>query len=111
MHVYVQMSTSTTLPRRPAAVKGGELSHSVARSSEGKAPSQGAFDREVSRRGCHPLQDPLHHACVLDRRQICRSCQTGLRAGTGEQAEWRAARVMTDVARKRRRRSLTRLDL
>src|SRR6266849_3665562 len=29
-HVYVQKSTSTTLPRRPSAVSGGELSHVVA---------------------------------------------------------------------------------
>src|SRR5881397_610098 len=30
MHVYVQKSTSTTLPRRPSAESGGVLSHVVA---------------------------------------------------------------------------------
>src|SRR2546426_12630527 len=33
-HVYVQKSTSTTLPRRPSAVSGGEFSHVVALRSD-----------------------------------------------------------------------------
>ncbi len=38
---YVQKSTMTTLPRSPAAVSGGELSHSTAPSSGGIVPSIG----------------------------------------------------------------------
>src|SRR3954465_2405488 len=38
-HVYVQKSTSTTLPLRPAGVSGGELSHSAAPLRDGNAPS------------------------------------------------------------------------
>jgi hypothetical protein len=34
MQVYVQKSTSTTFPRRSDAVRGGEFSHSFARSRE-----------------------------------------------------------------------------
>jgi hypothetical protein len=41
MHVYVQKSASTTLPRRSAAVSGGELSHPVALSKPGRRPSDG----------------------------------------------------------------------
>src|SRR6185312_719077 len=40
-HEYVQKSITTTLPRRPAAVSGGELSHSTAPSSDGSVPSIG----------------------------------------------------------------------
>src|SRR4029078_8941294 len=36
MHVYVQKSTSTTCPRRPAAVSGSELSQPVAPSNSGR---------------------------------------------------------------------------
>ena len=42
MHEYVQKSTSTTLPRRLAAVSGGELSHCTAPSSDGSVPSTGS---------------------------------------------------------------------
>src|SRR5262245_17361527 len=41
MQVKVQKSTSTTLPRRPAGVNGGELSHPVAPAREGNEPSTG----------------------------------------------------------------------
>ena len=41
MQVYVQKSTSTTLPRRPAALNGGAFSHPVAPASEGMLPSTG----------------------------------------------------------------------
>src|SRR5580765_3026150 len=39
MHVYVQKSTSTTLPRNPSGVSGSELSHPVAPSKAGRLPS------------------------------------------------------------------------
>src|SRR2546430_4036000 len=39
MQVYVQKSTRTTLPRRPAGVSGGELSHPVAPPNPGRSPS------------------------------------------------------------------------
>src|SRR5215472_12983368 len=38
MHVYVQKSTSTTFPRRPAGVSGPELSQPVAPSKPGRWP-------------------------------------------------------------------------
>src|SRR3954453_13386632 len=41
MQVYVQKSTTTTRPRRPSVVSGGELSHPVAPSSDGILPSAG----------------------------------------------------------------------
>ena len=41
MQVYVQKSTRTTLPRRSAAMSGGELSHPVAPSKPGRRPSEG----------------------------------------------------------------------
>jgi hypothetical protein len=41
VHAEVQKSTRTTLPRRPAVVSGGELSHSVAPASDGIDPSTG----------------------------------------------------------------------
>ncbi len=41
MQVYVQKLTTTTFPRRPSAVSGGELSHSFAPPSDGKRPSVG----------------------------------------------------------------------
>src|SRR4051812_29379277 len=41
MQEYVQKSTTTTLPRRPSAVSGAELSHSVAPSSGGSVPCTG----------------------------------------------------------------------
>src|SRR6516164_5389362 len=41
MHEYVQKSTTTTWPRRPSAVSGGEFSHSVAPSSGGSLPITG----------------------------------------------------------------------
>ena len=55
MQVYVQKSNSATRPRRLAGVNCGELSHSVAPSSEGTVPSYGRFTWskvviEVSRR-------------------------------------------------------------
>jgi hypothetical protein len=42
MQVYVQMSARTTLPRRPAGVNGGELSHAVAPPRDGNSPSTGS---------------------------------------------------------------------
>jgi hypothetical protein len=41
MQVYVQKSTSTTLPLTSSAVSGGELSQPVAPSKPGKRPSEG----------------------------------------------------------------------
>src|SRR2546428_3734398 len=41
MQVYVQKSMRTTLPRSPAALRGGELSHWVALPSADSAPSTG----------------------------------------------------------------------
>src|SRR5918994_3668593 len=41
MQVEVQKSMRTTFPRRPAAVNGCELSHSVALPREGNSPSMG----------------------------------------------------------------------
>src|SRR3954463_4488976 len=41
MQVYVQKSTTTTRPRRPSVVSGGELSHPVAPPSDGILPSAG----------------------------------------------------------------------
>src|SRR6266850_3188116 len=41
MQEYVQKSISTTLPRRPSRVSGGELSQDVAPSSAGSEPSTG----------------------------------------------------------------------
>src|SRR6185437_14200943 len=41
MQVYVQKSTSTTLPRRPSGVSGGELSQAVAPSNDARRPSNG----------------------------------------------------------------------
>src|SRR4051794_8347651 len=38
MHVYVQKSTATTLPRRPSVVSGGEFSHPLAPSRDGMLP-------------------------------------------------------------------------
>jgi hypothetical protein len=38
MHVYVQKSTSTTLPPTSSAVSGGELSQPVATSNPGRRP-------------------------------------------------------------------------
>ena len=48
MHEYVQKSTSTTLPRRLAAVSGGELSHCTAPSSDGSVPSTAARQPHAS---------------------------------------------------------------
>ena len=41
MHVYVQKSTSTTLPRKPSVVSGGEFNHSTAPVMGGMVPSMG----------------------------------------------------------------------
>ena len=41
MHVYVQKSTATTFPPRPAGVSGAELSQPLAPSRDGKSPSTG----------------------------------------------------------------------
>src|SRR2546422_5764034 len=41
MQVYVQKSMRTTFPRRPSAVNGCELSHSVAPPRDGISPSTG----------------------------------------------------------------------
>ena len=41
MHEYVQKSTSTTLPRKLSADKGGEFNQAVAPLNEGKSPSIG----------------------------------------------------------------------
>ena len=41
MQVYVQKLTTTTFPRRPSAVSGGELSQSFAPPSDGRCPSVG----------------------------------------------------------------------
>src|SRR5262245_57596069 len=41
------MSTSTTFPRKPAGVSGGELSHSPPPSNEGRFPSIGSGAEEV----------------------------------------------------------------
>src|ERR1700691_5580053 len=43
MHEYVQISSSTTLPRRPWALSGGELSHCTAPDNGGMSPSTGKF--------------------------------------------------------------------
>src|SRR5262249_33944332 len=42
MQVYVQKLASTTFPRRPAGVSGGELSQPVAPPKEGSSPSTGS---------------------------------------------------------------------
>ena len=41
MQVYVQKLTTTTFPREPSAVSGGELSHAFAPPRDGKCPSDG----------------------------------------------------------------------
>ena len=41
MQVYVQKLTTTTLPRKPSASSGGELSQSFAPPRDGKLPSGG----------------------------------------------------------------------
>src|SRR5579872_3488454 len=45
MHEYVQKSTSTTLPRSPFDVSGGEFTHATAPSSDGIVPSTGSVPR------------------------------------------------------------------
>src|SRR5712671_622172 len=42
MHVYVQKSTTTTLPRKASGVSGCELSHVMAPAREGSVPSMGS---------------------------------------------------------------------
>src|SRR5256885_10644479 len=42
MHVYVQKSTTTTLPRKASGVSGCELSHVTAPAREGRVPSMGS---------------------------------------------------------------------
>src|SRR6266850_1444846 len=58
MHVYVQKSMRTTFPRSPAAVNGGELSHSVALPSEDSSPSM---------RGISPFAEPSMPSWVAAR--------------------------------------------
>ena len=41
MQVYVQKLTTTTFPRKPSAVSGGELSQAFAPPKDGKRPSLG----------------------------------------------------------------------
>jgi len=41
MHVWVQKSATTTLPRSPSGVSGSELSHFVAPVNDGIEPSAG----------------------------------------------------------------------
>src|SRR6266571_2839649 len=50
MHVYVQKSTSTTLPRRPSAVSGGVLSQAVAPRIPTSSPARVAAAVERKRR-------------------------------------------------------------
>src|SRR5205823_14250442 len=51
MQVKVQRSTATTLPRKPAGVSGGELSHAFAPAKAGRLPSIGnSAARALSRR-------------------------------------------------------------
>src|SRR5207253_5384089 len=51
MQVKVQKSTATTLPRKPAGVSGGELSHAFAPVNAGRLPSIGnSAARALSRR-------------------------------------------------------------
>src|SRR5438046_7506512 len=42
MQVYVQKSTTTTLPRKASGVSGCELSHVMAPAKEGRVPSIGS---------------------------------------------------------------------
>src|SRR6185369_8065276 len=42
MHVYVQKSTTTTLPRKASGVSGCELSQVIAPAREGRVPSTGS---------------------------------------------------------------------
>src|SRR5580692_6642542 len=55
MHEYVQKSTSTTLPRRLSAVRGGEFSHDVAPLNDGISPSMGNPPDGLSARIMAPL--------------------------------------------------------
>src|SRR5215467_11071515 len=47
-HVYVQKSTTTTLPRRPSGVSGGELIQAVAPVKGASSPSFGSRIAEVT---------------------------------------------------------------
>src|SRR6266849_4644895 len=69
-HVYVQKSTSTTLPRRPSAVSGGELSHVVAPRSAANPRSAAASP--CSRASVAPSMvnsSPARAAAVVARKR------------------------------------------
>src|SRR2546427_630441 len=78
--VYVQKSTSTTLPRRPSAVSGGELSHVVALRSDAN-PVSVAVSIPNSRDFVAPnmvsSSPAMVAAAVLRKRRRSRSMRTG----------------------------------
>jgi hypothetical protein len=62
MHVYVQKSTSTTLPPTSSAVSGGELSQPVAIVE----PGQAAFGGQRGRPRMSASGEPAHAAPIFE---------------------------------------------
>src|SRR5215218_1960691 len=84
MHVYVQKSTSTTLPSTSAAVSGGEFSQPVAPPNPGRCPSTDNGDRPTWWRS-NQLTSPyvLSHESSGDRRvRRCRASDDLAEAAT-----------------------------
>src|SRR5208337_128141 len=65
MQEKVQKLTRTTCPRRPAVVKGGELSHVVAPEREGRSPSTGNLTASVDCAFAHPAMPSWAAAMVI----------------------------------------------
>src|SRR5205809_3839624 len=72
MHVYVQKSTSTTLPRSSAGVRGGELSQPVAPSNSASRPSNGKSPASPEWRVRNKLMPPLRQCKTLVRAPVRR---------------------------------------
>src|SRR6476620_6062851 len=80
MHVKVQKSTSTTLPRRLSAVRGGELSQPLAPAKEGRFRSVDAC-AEASRPG---LDSGSATPCTFDMSVRAATPATTAHAATAE---------------------------
>src|SRR6266849_3393453 len=78
-HVYVQKSTSTTLPRRPSAVSGGEFSHVVALRSDANPVSVAVSipSRDFVAPNMVSSSPAMVAAAVLRKRRRSRSMRTG----------------------------------
>src|SRR5436309_14886464 len=71
MHVYVQKSTSTTLPRRPSAESGGVLSHVVAPRSacSSLSPAMPIPRTRVLVAPSIPTSSPARVAAAVERKR------------------------------------------